>query len=599
MPSNCFSVYKAIKSLIKQTAWLVLLLLAANASRANAVKPGPANIALNYFNHLDTVPQAERVAKAGFVYKWNCHHLKEKEAMAVLDTLELIAKKLDDKALECSVYALRADYYSVNNAYNNTSINYLQQAVDFASAHNMPVQVAVYLHKKGLYYFTFAHNTEACRYFLQAYDKFLAIGLGNIPDISTYILEQAKFYYVLKDYGTAKTMLQTALHYPIKNTRVGINVVNTIGLIYRSNHQYPQALFYFDKTLKTAIEKKDTAWIGIVKGNIGSVYFMQGQYDKAMPYLLYDYYTALKYNEFGDAAQSLLRISHIDFSHQQIKKAALLLDTVGMLLHKSTDDVFELRIDLYNQLVALYQNMGRLDSALAYTKKYEAARDSLAERNNMASIERVKLTWETEQYRNQIGYLKTKAETEHFKRNAIIVIFFLLMVILILLFNRFRMDAVREQEMLLIRKKRVDEKLKAAAESLNQYTEHLKQNNIAIEKYKAEIAVLKAQTTSLADTGHLEKLMEAHIMTDENWDDFKKLFNKAHSGFFLNLRKNFPNLTDTDMRLLALIKLGLNNREMANMLGITVEGIKKSKQRLRKKMELTNDLDIEGVIAAL
>jgi DNA-binding CsgD family transcriptional regulator len=34
----------------------------------------------------------------------------------------------------------------------------------------------------------------------------------------------------------------------------------------------------------------------------------------------------------------------------------------------------------------------------------------------------------------------------------------------------------------------------------------------------------------------------------------------------------------------ALMKLGLNNAEMANMLGITVEGIKKAKQRLRKKM---------------
>ena len=40
-------------------------------------------------------------------------------------------------------------------------------------------------------------------------------------------------------------------------------------------------------------------------------------------------------------------------------------------------------------------------------------------------------------------------------------------------------------------------------------------------------------------------------------------------------------------RLLALIRLKLNNREMAGMLGITVEGVKKAKQRLRKKQACT------------
>jgi DNA-binding CsgD family transcriptional regulator len=93
--------------------------------------------------------------------------------------------------------------------------------------------------------------------------------------------------------------------------------------------------------------------------------------------------------------------------------------------------------------------------------------------------------------------------------------------------------------------------------------------------------------------------MEAHIMTDDTWNEFKKLFTKVHGSFFTRLRGGYPYLTDTDMRLLSLVKLGLNNREMANMLGITVEGIKKSKQRLRKKMQLAADLDIEHIVATL
>jgi hypothetical protein len=169
----------------------------------------------------------------------------------------------------------------------------------------------------------------------------------------------------------------------------------------------------------------------------------------------------------------------------------------------------------------------------------------------------------------------------------------------ILVFNRFRLDAKRDQEMLMIRKKRVDEKLKNAAESLQLYTENLKQNNALIEKFKAEIELFKAQSTDRNGAEHLEKLMQAHIMTDDSWNEFKKLFTKVHGGFFSKLRSSFPYLTDTDMRLLSLIKLGLNNREMSNMLGITIEGIKKSKQRLRKKMQLSPETDIEQAIACL
>jgi DNA-directed RNA polymerase specialized sigma24 family protein len=53
------------------------------------------------------------------------------------------------------------------------------------------------------------------------------------------------------------------------------------------------------------------------------------------------------------------------------------------------------------------------------------------------------------------------------------------------------------------------------------------------------------------------------------------------------------------VRLLALIKLKLNNREMSGMLGITVDGVKKAKQRLRKKMLLLESDEIEEIVNVL
>lgn len=583
----------------KLPAFVFLLVIFLFLSTTPILAQDPVALTLSTFEKLDTVAPSKRVQKANEVFKTNCRRLKETVAMTLLDSLELKAKELSDLPLECAVYLLRADYYSVNNGFNNTSIHYHDQAIDFARINKMPVTTAINIHKKGLYYFTFNQQSGACRYFLQAFDQFKSIGLKNIPEISTYILEQAKFYYTLKDYATAKPLLETALQYPIKNTRVRVNVINTIGLIYRSDRQYQQAIKYFERALDTAKAKKDSAWIGITTGNIGSVYFMRGMYDKAMPYLRADYNASVKYEQFGNAAQTLLRIARISQAASQFQIAARQLDTAKTLISKNHEDALELNIELFDQKEGLFQRAGSVDSAFFYAKKFESSRDSLSRRNNVALIEGVKLKWETEKYRTQINQLKLKADTDAFQRNAVIVILFLLMIIFLLIFNRFRLDARRDQEMLMIRKRRVDEKLRTAAESLQLYTENLKQNNLLIEKFKSEIELYKVQTSDQAGAEHLERLMQAHIMTDETWDEFKKLFTKVHSGFFSKLRNKFPNLTDTDTRLLALVKLGLNNREMANMLGITLEGIKKSKQRLRKKMQLLPDTDLEQTVAGL
>ena len=139
---------------------------------------------------------------------------------------------------------------------------------------------------------------------------------------------------------------------------------------------------------------------------------------------------------------------------------------------------------------------------------------------------------------------------------------------------------------MLAEKRIVDEQLKSADAALQLYTENLLRKNILIEQFKLEIANLHKPGKAITDAGNLEKLLQAHIMTDDNWNDFKNLFSKVYPGFFINLNKSYPNLSTTDTRILTLIKLGLNNTEMSNMLGITIDGIKKSKQRLRKKISI-------------
>ena len=84
----------------------------------------------------------------------------------------------------------------------------------------------------------------------------------------------------------------------------------------------------------------------------------------------------------------------------------------------------------------------------------------------------------------------------------------------------------------------------------------------------------------------LKSLLESHLMTDDNWFTFKNAFIREDYPTYKNLLEQFPGITESALRIELIQALGLNNAETARILGITVDAVKKSKQRLRKKSEV-------------
>jgi DNA-binding CsgD family transcriptional regulator len=84
----------------------------------------------------------------------------------------------------------------------------------------------------------------------------------------------------------------------------------------------------------------------------------------------------------------------------------------------------------------------------------------------------------------------------------------------------------------------------------------------------------------------LDRLQTYTLLTDEDWSNFKKLFEKLNPGFFDFFIENFPEVTNAEVRLAALIKLNLSNLEMARTLGISPDSVRKTNLRLRKKLTI-------------
>jgi len=250
-------------------------------------------------------------------------------------------------------------------------------------------------------------------------------------------------------------------------------------------------------------------------------------------------------------------------------------------------------MEIYESFYNCYNYSGNYKEAMHYYSTYSNVRDSLKVLDNVKQISELQVKYESARKDEKINNLNAADKIKTMELAAAILILFLLVVIGILYYIKEK----KHKYLLLTEKSLIDTELKNATLELQYFTENLTQKNELIEEFKAKIEHL--QNVNKADVEGLEMLVKEHIMTDESWENFKRLFTKVHTTFFNSIRQKFPNLTSTDTRMLSLVKLQLGNYEMANMLGVTIEGVKKSKQRLRKKMELEKEETLENIVDTL
>jgi len=95
-----------------------------------------------------------------------------------------------------------------------------------------------------------------------------------------------------------------------------------------------------------------------------------------------------------------------------------------------------------------------------------------------------------------------------------------------------------------------------------------------------------------------EKLRQVPRST-RDWEVFREQFERIHPTFFQNLTHHHPQLTAVDLRQCAYIRLGMDKREMANLLNLTIRGVESARYRIRKKMELEKGQSLDQYLQSL
>ena len=104
---------------------------------------------------------------------------------------------------------------------------------------------------------------------------------------------------------------------------------------------------------------------------------------------------------------------------------------------------------------------------------------------------------------------------------------------------------------------------------------------------------MQRNNSSAGQQETIAALSNLTILTEAEWDQFKELFEKNYPMFFQDLREKVPDITVAEQRMAALICLQLTTRQMASMQGISPDSVHKTRQRLRHRLGVSTETNLE------
>jgi len=568
----------------------LLVLLFCSSARAGT----------DYFDTLgEKLSPEEKFLAVKSIYRSRIRSLDSSSAMEALDLLKKKAVKRGDVMLEIMAEGLMGNYLEDCCKQDQKRIlRHYKHGFRLSQDHHIRVTEVWMAHQLGRFYYANASYPLAFEYLLRAHTMLQSTDYRHFPEAMRYLYELGLAYFEFGYYKKSITYLQDAAGCPTpEDLWYAVSVNNTLALAYQHLTMIDSAEHYFNEALSYAVRKKDTAWIGIISGNLGHIHFTNKEYDKAMPLLHYDLEISTKYKVWASVVSCLLSMSEYALVQGDLHAAERYLDSVRMYMDLS-DNKFVHTVYLYRNLSDLYNHKGDMRRAYVYLDSFMVFRDSLTKQKDSRMLAQIEAKIETEKHLAKLQLIESERGKQIIVRNAVMIALVLLIIIVLQLLHRIRLKQRKDRKIYLLEKKRAEDEIRNARQLLGSYVESVREKSQLIVNFKDEIRKLR----QISDQAHheqdqiIEKLHEASILTEKDWIEFKRLFNKVHKGFFEHLDVKYPDLTQAEIRLLALTKLKLTVNEMANMLGISSDSVRKTRLRLKKKLNLPDHTGLEDII---
>lgn len=151
-----------------------------------------------------------------------------------------------------------------------------------------------------------------------------------------------------------------------------------------------------------------------------------------------------------------------------------------------------------------------------------------------------------------------------------------------------------EKEIIRLQNEKLQSEIQVKNTELASTTFTLVQKGEMLMKVKEEFVRMKKSSEIDHDNTDYKKILR--MLGDEkmkqNWEQFAVHFDKVHSNFLVSLKSVYSNLTASDLKLCAYLRLNLTSKEIAQIMNITIKGVELGRHRLRKKLGIQPEVNL-------
>ncbi|GEM_PF-6693250 len=499
--------------------------------------------------------------------------------------------------------------------------------------HQGSIDSAILLHKAGLAQYqkeklpevmlAAAYNyISIAYYFIGAYETHLRYSdtalfhfksAGDEGMLQVIENNRASTLFLLKKYEEAKqTMLGLLKKVGAENPGLMSSVTQNLSMTYDALNQHDSAAYFAARTvlyaeqsgeLRTRLSARQhrlrfllTDSIELLPAELEAVYALAGELKNRVKKAEIDLFAAEYYRKTGEITRA--------------KSAAKSAEAVG-----ATGGFFYLRQGAVQQLSEIYAAEGKYDSALFYHKKFAAMQDSVLNAEVTRQLQELQVLHNLREKEQQITILRQDSllSRQRLWFFSILAVVLLLTAAVTLWLMRQRHKArqrlINDEKRIMaleidgqrLKQQVMEEALERKTKQLLSEAMHLSERNeLLIELLEMSDKLPQDRPDAALKTLlDLRKKIRANLDTDRQWEVFSAYFTDINQQFFDAIAATGVSLTDKELRLLALIKTGLSLKECASILHIAPASIKTSRYRLKQKLGLEDEVNLDDFVRNL
>lgn len=470
--------------------------------------------------------------------------------------------------------------------------------------------------------------------FIQALEYYFkaAEGLeksGNKRYLATVTNNIGNVFLARNDYTEALNYYERSLELRrAMDDSLGVaDCYNNIGTVYSSLQKSDQAIDHFKKSLVLRERLGNQRGMATSFFNLGNAYSSIAQWDEALSWYQQSLELRSTRGDKKGMAQALMKMGNVNLEQNDLAKASKFINE-GLSMAEGIGSLEDMKMGY--DLVAELENK-RTNYLRAYNAhvRYKELADSLLNQEQTKEITRMEAEYTFQKERDSVAFehakiqlgLEQEIERRKLVNRGAIGGGTLVLIILILLYRSYLIKQKRNIELRhkneLIESKNTEltfkndeimalreTEKKMAAETLDLKEREL--TNITMLSYEKNELLQhigdqigrigdKVDDRILPDLKEIKKTIKSNI-SDETWHSFTYHFEQVHPQFFNKLKAQFEDLSQNDLRLCAYIKVGLNNKVIAQMGNITLAAVKKNINRVKKKLVIGPDDSLRDFI---